>query len=507
MRNIMASQFQLDFSLPEPRMKTEPYPHQLQEYTEHTFDGARAIFWYMRTGKSKAMIDQACRLYIDGKIKALLIVAPNGVHENWIDIEIPKHMWDLVLYKTWTWNTVLKENITHVCDFRATCASKQLRIFSFPSSTLIHPLAKKALAQSIKSADGKVLVVFDEAHDFRTPGSKRTKWARAFSKRCAFRRILTGTPDFNSLLHYYSQLELLHPNAMGHNTFSAFKERYAIYEMTNRGYPRLMGYKNISELKERMMEYASVIRREDCPWLSNINPISIEIGMTERQKKAQQVLNSKLFDAVKDIPKDNTFEMISEIQKSWIKHQQVVSGFIGGVDPETGAKMLHEIVAPEQNPRIQRLLKEVQYTTDQVIVWCQFRYDIRTLVDILRQHDISCSAYYGQTSATEKRRIRQEFNRGSIRVFVGQPQSAGLGLDLSASSKIIWYSHTYNAIVRSQANERATSIENANIDLIDFWAKPIDKTMLKALESKANISEYIANTNVEDLLEELKVTF
>ena len=495
------------FGSPEPRMKTEPHDHQLQEYFEHTDNKARALFWYMRTGKSKAIIDQACKLYLDGKIQTLLIVAPNGVHENWIDNEIPKHMWDMVPYTTWTWNTVAKSQPQHVHDFHTTCAVKQLRIFSFPSSTLIHPIAKKMLAGAISTSKGKVLVTFDEAHDFRTPGSKRTKWARAFSKRCDYRRILTGTPDFNSLLHYYSQLELLTPKAMGWNGITEFKKRYAEYEMTNMGYPRLMGYKNIPELKERMMKYATVIRREDCPWLSAINPSQVEIIVTDRQKKAQQVLNAKLKEKIQDIPEDDTFAIIGEIQRSWIKHQQIVSGFIGGRDPETNVYKIHEIIPPVDNPRIQRLLKEINYTTDQVIVWCQFRYDIHTIMNVLQQNDISCAAYFGETSAKLKKITRTQFNDGKIRVFVGQPQSAGLGLDLSASSKIIWYSHTYDAIVRSQANERATSVDNAFIDLIDFWAKPIDKIMLEALETKVNISDYIANTDVEDLLGELEVTF
>ena len=504
----MARQFEMSFGSPEPRMKTEPHPHQLEEYAYLTFDKARALFWHMRTGKSKAVIDQACCLYAASEIKALIIVAPNGVHENWAEKEIPKHCWDSTGRIVWTWNTKLKENPIYIKYFHFTCQHPhKLRIFSFPSSTLIHPIAKKLMAHAISSSKGKVLLVFDESHDFRTPGAKRTKWARAFSKRCDYKRILTGTPDLNSLLHYYSQFELLAPGILGFKRFDDFKQKHGEFEITNQGYPRLTGYKNVPELMQKIHGLASVIKREDCPWLSSVTHSSIEIHLTDKQKKAQEVLNAKVMDRITDIPEDNTFAIIGELQRSFIKHQQIVSGFIGGRNLDTNVYSIYELVTKEQNPRVRELLKEVSYTTDQVIVWCQFRYDIETLIQILQQHNISCAAYYGATSSSEKSRIRIQFDKGDIQVFVGQPQSAGLGLDLSASAKIIWYSHTYNAIIRAQANERATSIANANIDLIDFWSKPIDKTILKALESKANISEYIANTPLSELLEEIQVTF
>ena len=499
------TQLGFDFTVPEPRMRTKPYPHQLEEYNEHTHDEARALFWYMRTGKSKEIIDQACCLFFEGEIKALLVIAPNGVHENWVEKELPKHCWESVPYAAYVWDTKLKEHPNHVGTLYLTNRFSGLRVYTFPSSTLIHPLAKKYLASAIKSANGKVLCVFDEAHDFRTPGSKRTKWARAFSKRCKYRRILTGTPDLNSLLHYYSQLELLQPEALGFKRFSDFKARYADYEITNLGYPRLMGYKNVGELKERMMKFASVIRREDCEYLSAITRSKVKIYLTARQKKAQEVLNAKTLEKIEDIPEDDTFTLVSEIERSYIKHQQIASGYIIGVDPETNAKTLREIVSPKRNPRIQAAIQEVMYTTDQVIIWCQFRYDIQTLIQQLQQLEISAAAYYSGVNASRKRKIRQDFDKGKIRVFVGQPQSAGLGLDLSASSKIIWYSHTRNTIVRSQANERATAVKNANIDLIDFMAEPIDWTIVNALDKNMNVSEYIAATDVKNLIEDIKL--
>ena len=486
-------------------MKTTPYPHQLKEFENHLTDKSRALFWYMRTGKSKAIIDQACQLYLQGEINTLLIIAPNGVHENWIDREIPKHIWDDVSYYTWIWDTKRKEESLHIAALNTICKSQNFRIFSFPSSTLIHPLAKKYVSQIIASSKGKTFVCFDEAHDFRTPGSKRTKWARAFSKRCKYKRILTGTPDFNSLLHYYSQMELLEPEALGFKRYSDFKAHFADYEMTNRGYPRLIGYKNIPELKERVMEYASVIRREDCPYLSTITKRRQIIGMTVRQTQAFEVLLAAAVKELKNVPKDDAFNLLRTLEKSYIKQQQIASGFIGGLDFDTAKYSVTNIVKPENNPKLRALLKEISYTTGQVIVWAQFQYDIRLIKKFLDEHSISSVVYYGKVSAVNKRAIRKAFDERKFQVFIGQPQSAGLGLDLSASSKIIWYSHTMDTIIRAQAIERATSAKNTNIEVVDFCAKPIDEILLNMLDTNISVSQYVSQTPIEELLAELSL--
>ena len=503
------NQLALDFSTPEPRMRTEPYRHQLEEYNFHYEDPARALIWQMRTGKTKVIIDSACRLYLEGKIDTLLVVAPNGVHENWIDNEIPKHIWNID-YSTWYWDTSLKENGPHIRRLQQICSSQILRIVAFSSATLAsQSLAKKYLVQvQAKSVKG-VMCVFDEATDFRSPGSKRTKWARAFSRKpiVKYRRILTGTPLLNSMLHGYAQMELLQPQFFGYNTYDAFKGRYAEFEITRTNYPKLKGYKNVDEFRAKLETVASFINREDCPDLTNLIEVRKDIELHPRQVQAIKIIVAKAKDNLDALSaSDDTFQQIAELKKCFIKEQQIVSGFIGIKDEFENTDYV-ALMPHRENPKLKAIMKEIRYTEEPIIVWCQFRYDIELICKVLKHPkiDIPHAHYYGGTSQADKRKIRQTFNQGKIRVLVGQPQSAGLGLDLSIASKLIWYSHTYNAIVRNQANERATNMEKASIELIDFCAPPIDKTILKALERKSNIAEYIAETRPDDILQELSL--
>src|SRR5882724_10611796 len=45
----------------------------------------------MGLGKSKQLVDNAAHLHRQRKIDAVLVVAPNGVHANWLGQELPQH--------------------------------------------------------------------------------------------------------------------------------------------------------------------------------------------------------------------------------------------------------------------------------------------------------------------------------------------------------------------------------------------------------------------------------
>ena len=64
--------------------------HQQKELDNHKDDKIRALFWYMRAGKSKVALDWLSYQYQIGNVNFALVIAPNGVHDNWRLEEIPK---------------------------------------------------------------------------------------------------------------------------------------------------------------------------------------------------------------------------------------------------------------------------------------------------------------------------------------------------------------------------------------------------------------------------------
>ena len=73
-------------------MITKGMAHQIQALQRMAGRSSYALFMEQGTGKTWALLADAERLYAKGQIDCLLVVAPNGVHTNWINREIPAHI-------------------------------------------------------------------------------------------------------------------------------------------------------------------------------------------------------------------------------------------------------------------------------------------------------------------------------------------------------------------------------------------------------------------------------
>ena len=476
--------------------KTEPYLHQLIEFEKHCESEARALLWQMRTGKTKVVIDTACHLYKEGRINAVLIFAPNGVHENWIDRELPIHHWDTVRRKEFFWLTERSGQESYEMEWRDVLLDKdRLAWFSFASETM----TRKDVRRMVKHITEKrgCMIVFDESHDFRTPGSKRTQMGRAVAKRGIYRRILTGTPVDNSPLHAFSQYELLKKEALGHDTYEAFKQRYAIYKTQTKrngqSYPVLDKYRYLEELRDKMAEYSSVVLRSDCHDLPDLIPMQREFELTEEQKRLYRELHTQY-----EFEIGSGIATLNENTQKLNKLQQVVSGFM--ID-EYGE--VHNI--PGGNPRLDALVHEAELCAGKVVIWCAFREDMDRVVARLNQRGHKTVEYHGRISAADKKKARQAFAPGAendVKALVGYPTA---GLDLSSAEKILWYSHTFDAIKRQQADERATAMGGENVPVVDFTASGVDRYILSNVKEKISIGDALSRDGMKEALQRMKI--
>jgi SNF2 family DNA or RNA helicase len=179
-----------------------------------------------------------------------------------------------------------------------------------------------------------------------------------------------------------------------------------------------------------------------------------------------------------------------------IKLQQIASGFIVDEHGQT-----HQLMPPDDNPRLQALLTELDKDHVKTIVWCRFKEDIRTCAEALFWLGIKSVEYHGAVKPDRRQQAIEEFmNDPECRVFLGQPKAGGTGINLSKAEKIIWYSHVFDAIDRNQASERATKVGGHHVALVDLNALgTIDSYILSKLTDKKNT----ANSVVIDLKEYL----
>ncbi len=489
---------------------TPPYFHQLREFELHCETPARALLWQMRTGKTKLCVDMACHLFKEGLIDTVLVIAPNGVHENWTRRELPKHHWHSVDRDTIAWRTDVSG--TKGVDRVAAADRKgwqeqhdawwaradrvlqtaKLAWFAFASSSMTRVDCKKLIAKIVKKR--RVFIIFDEAHDFRTPGSKRSHMARALAKRCLFKRNLTASVITNTPLAAWAQYELLKPGCLGFTKYGDFKNHHATYRIENsrqgKPYPVLDEYKNLDELQSRLADWSSVVLRSDCSDLPALVRTPRRIEPTDEQLRVYRELHKQFVIELSDGQEVS----IGENSTRLMKLQQVMSGFI--IDE---FKDLYCIPGP--NPRLEAMSDEVYLSSGKVIVWCRFRQDMDAVVKRLLADGHKVLQYHGRTSAADKAYVREVFSIDSeendYKVLVGYPT---LGIDLSAADEIIWYSHTFDAILREQADERATVMCGANTRVTDLWMPGPDEYILENLANKVDIADAVAGTGLRDAL-------
>jgi hypothetical protein len=484
-----------DFS----RCKTMPWAHQMKELENHADDISRALWWQMRTGKSKVIIDNACHLYEAGKIDAVIVFAPNGINDNWILRQLPPHMWDSVPYMGLCWkastagdNAPRSAKLAWEAEFVASLKFQGLVFYTFNSESINRIDVKKLLAKIAKKR--VFMSVWDESADFRRPGAKRTNAARHFSRYAAYRRILDGTPVHNSPLHAFAQMELLKKGCLGYTRFDDFKTHFADWEKAFKGRGlKVKNYKNLEELRSLLAPYSSVVMRADCEDLPDLIHRERIIPLTIEQKDILKALiaREKIQLEGKDLDISTQCSILA-------KMQQVCGGFIFN-------KWGVPLPMPGDNPRIEALIDEVSLAPGKVIVWAQYKPELKIIKAELLKAGFRSVQYHGDVSAEDRAKALDDFaNKDALKVFIGQPQAGGRGLEILADT-MIWYSHNFSGIVRAQACERATKMGHTNVEVVDFIAEQgPDRYIRDKVAAALTIADDLAGRGLKRVLEEIE---
>ena len=475
------------------KSRTKPRPHQLREFEEHRDSPARCLSWGMRTGKSKAIIDLAEYLFSIDEIDGLLIVAPNGVHENWVRKELPIHC--STPYEAMAYRASAAGTRWHKAGFFKVVydkrAPRKLQILTINAESIRTEKGKKHIADFNRGRKGRVLLCVDESHMFRTPGSARTRVIRALAKHIKWKRIMTGTLSSNSVLHVWSQFEILEASALGFSTYGKFKAHHAIvdkkYGAGGRAYETVTGFRNVDELKDKMAKWTSVVTKKDAG-IEDLNVVPRAVGMSPKQEKIyKQVEKESMID-------DLSLEGASKMTKL----QQIAQGWYYD---ETGQPV--DVVKLKDNMLIQAVISEIKYTPGKIIVWCRFNHDIAKVSEAMLAAKINHVIYKGGMTGDEKNRALDKFQSiPATKVFLGQPAAAGTGLPLDVADTIMWHSATFDAIIWEQANERASIVGDKIVDLVTFSVDgTVTDYILRTLKNKEDVARNVAGEGLKRIIE------
>jgi SNF2 family DNA or RNA helicase len=337
------------------------------------------------------------------------------------------------------------------------------------------------------------LIAVDESTTIKTPSAKRTKSILKLSELAKYRRILTGSPITKSPLDLYTQCGFLNEELLGFSSYYAFRSRYAHMIERNFGGRRVQivkSYQRLDELSKLIEPFSYRVLKEDCLDLPEKIYIRREVELTEEQTKlystmkqmALATLNGKLLTA-------------PNVLTQLMRLHQITCGHFKSDDGK-----IQEL----KNNRIEELMSILEETEGKAIIWANYIYDIERIVEAIKKEygEDSVVQYYGAIDSDERQKNIERFQdpRSPFRFFVGNPQTGGYGITLTAANTVIYYSNGYDLEKRLQSEDRAHRIgQKKSVTYIDLIAeKTIDEKIVKALRKKIDIASQIMGEELKD---------
>ena len=325
------------------------------------------------------------------------------------------------------------------------------------------------------------LIVCDESSKIKNPQAKCSKALHRLGRLSRFNLILTGTPITNSPLDFFSQYKFLDESIFD-GSFYSFRGKYAILGGSQNH--QIVGYKHLNELVEKAHSIAYRIRIEEAvelpEFVEEIRPVKLE-------RKAQQIYDG--------IDKESYAELMGgevlarNVLTRLLRLSQVTGGFIR--DDING---IVEAVSHAKLETLEDILDSCMDEGKKLVVFARFVPEIDAISTMLRKKGIGYALIKGDV--TDRAEQVERFQTDpDTRVFIGQLQTTGMGLTLTAASVCVYYSLDFSFANYEQSRARIRRIGQTKRGVyIHLVCKDtIDETVMAALKKKANVASLLVD--------------
>ena len=478
-------------------MKTNPFDHQATELAQHGLDPVRAIHWEQGTGKTWLALATAERLRAAGKINAMFVLAPPGLHTNWTNYEIPDHFsldYSSIAYQSKRASTKKHQN---ACEAVLNAQNFPILAMSYPGIKTAYgkKLAKRFLVKH------DCLSVADESNRIKTPGAKVTRTVLASSEYAEYKRTLCGTPITNTPFDVYTQFRFLakkfwSETPYGLGSFQCFKTFFGIWEKgyngkIDREFEQCVGYKNLEILTELVKSMSSRVLKEDVLDLPPKLYSYAGFEMSPRQRKLYKELED---DFMCEFDGDMIFTPLAITRL--LRLQQVSCGYLPSGDENECVPI------DDKNPRL-RLLNEItQDLPHKAIIWSRFLKDNDLICDMLGDKAVRWDGSVNEDQREANKLAFKTESVDKVQFMVATPESMGEGHTLNEAKTTIYYSNSFKMKERHQSearNHRAGQENQVNyIDIVADNTK--DVHIIDALRKKFDNASKVIDGRIRSWL-------
>lgn len=491
----------------------------------------------MGSGKTFSAIVAA----LHGGYKHILIIAPASVKKTWekeLSLLVPKDDITIVNGSEWVdarftiinydilknFYKIPKQKI-HVKELNVNDKGdvvteiKEKEIVSRSHNIINNAMSDSQLFQSHFD-----LIIIDEAHRLSNTSSGRYKIISDFVKRAKPNGVfeLTGTPITNRPINFFNLLKIIDcPLA---NDWEYYVTRYcdgkSFYKKNERNAHTALYLKKVKknswyDLTPAEKDTLNGILEKKCHKIwktdgsSNLDELQ-ELLKPFYLRRMKEEFGNMVSKTVKVLHYNLTPEQREDYNSVWVEYRdsklENVSSFEDGIktieETEkykkiTEGVLLRQWLAHEMLTNTISLVKKCIKLGHKVVVFCSFDDEINTLKEEFG--DIAVKHNGKMTTKYKDKSVESFQNNPDIKVFIGNINSAGVGLTLTASDVAVFNSFSWVSGDNLQAEDRIHRL-NQTKDCTVYYQVFTDtfyEEMLDKVRGKQDIIDNIIITENE----------
>lgn len=279
------------------------------------------------------------------------------------------------------------------------------------------------------------LVIYDEAHKLKSPGSKVSLYARRLGAAVPHTLALTGTPLPSSPLDAYALFRGLGETGLFGSSFARFRAKYA--EMGGYGGYEVTGYKNTDDFNER---YYRITFRADRDVL-DLPPVQHVVRSAPLPPGVRRQYADLKRHFVIDVNEGRVTAGNALVRL--LRLQQLASGDLALDGGET--QEIHK----RKTALLLDALEEIG--NEPVVVFCRFRRDLE------RVHEVADHLGRGslEISGEYKELERWQQDSGTFPILAAQIQAGGVGVSMVRARYVVFMSLGFSLADYEQALARS----------------------------------------------------
>lgn len=334
------------------------------------------------------------------------------------------------------WGTPVGERmISVVCPLNAVGTWASAKVGLDPSFGILKATSMDSVHKLSLDLRYTHILIFDEAHGFGEPTTRRTKAAHLLRWRARAALCLTGTLLHGGMMKALSVLDLAIPG------MSAFANRWNAGEHFHCLVKKKLGGRTVTSLERPTGPNFDAFKSWLSHWITAMG------------------VNSPIVRAEVQLPDHSIFDQ--RVGEPWESVEDTVvrevnAALEAGLPLPSASAMAHVLAGAGLPAKVAWLMERLMEddTEKPIVVFAAYLDSLNAIEVAFNEAGISYVRVDGAVTGKERISAEKQFQDRQARVFLGQLHASSVAMNLQVASRTITVDHTWSAIDYTQSLAR-----------------------------------------------------